>query len=189
MSAKIKLTTLIRLQQCLGGFATDDTKTIRPIDPVCPRMAAVQDLCEQTPGKVVVWAVYRAEIEALAQLLGGEAFYGNTTDKERKRIDQEFRDPNSKLRILVGHTKSGGLGRNWQVAQTMIYYSNGYSVEGRLQSEDRVHRIGQQGTVTIYDLDAQEVPLDATIRNTLKQGKDLSDQVLAATNEEFRSLV
>ena len=37
-------------------------------------------------------------------------------------------------------------------ANTVIYYSNGYDLEKRLQSEDRAHRIGQKKTVTYIDL-------------------------------------
>ena len=38
----------------------------------------------------------------------------------------------------------------------MIYYSNGYDLEKRLQSEDRAHRIGQKKAVTYVDILAEE---------------------------------
>jgi SNF2 family DNA or RNA helicase len=34
----------------------------------------------------------------------------------------------------------------------MVYYSNSYDLEIRLQSEDRAHRIGQTKSVTYIDL-------------------------------------
>ena len=37
-------------------------------------------------------------------------------------------------------------------AKTVVYYSNVYDLEVRLQSEDRAHRIGQKNNVTYIDL-------------------------------------
>ena len=38
----------------------------------------------------------------------------------------------------------------------VIYYSNGYDLEKRLQSEDRAHRIGQKKSVTYVDIMAED---------------------------------
>ena len=59
----------------------------------------------------------------------------------------------------------------------MVYYSNNYSLENRLQSQDRIHRIGQDNKCTYIDL---VVPnsIDEAILRRLKEKKELSNEVL-----------
>jgi len=194
MSLKIKLTLMLRLQQCAGGFATDDAGRTRPIDEpgACPRMQAVLDIVEQAVGKVVVWSIFTAEIEALTALLAKAgyqvaAYHGATSKAQRADINARFRDPADPLRIMVAHQRSAGTGRDWAGINTVIYYSNGYSVLDRVQSEDRTHRIGTQGTVTYYDLESCEV--DRTIKSVLTLGVSLAEHVLKMTTTQFREAV
>lgn len=189
MSLKIKLTLVMRLQQCAGGFATDDAGQVRPIDELCPRMETVLDMCQQVVGKAVIWSVYTAEIEALTALLNqaglpAAAYHGQTSKAQRADINARFRDPQDPLRFMVAHQRSAGAGRDWPGANTVIYYSNGYSVIDRVQSEDRVHRIGTQGTVTIYDLQSCEV--DRTVQQVLRAGTSLAEHVLRMTTAQFK---
>lgn len=191
MSLKIKLTLVLRLQQCAGGFATDDAGHTRPIDDLgqCPRMNEVLDIVEQAQGKVVVWSIYTAEIDALVALLktagiSAAAYYGATSKAQRADINARFRDPVDPLRVLVAHPRSAGTGRDWPGVNTVIYYSNGYSVIDRVQSEDRTHRIGTQGTVTYYDLHSCEA--DRLVKTVLTQGADLAAHVLNMTTEQFK---
>jgi len=51
--------------------------------------------------------------------------------------------------------QTGGYGITLTAANTVIYYSNGYDLEKRFQSEDRAHRIGQKKSVTYIDLIAE----------------------------------
>ena len=50
----------------------------------------------------------------------------------------------TKIRFFIGNTQTGGYGITLTEASTVIYYSNNYDLEKRLQSEDRAHRIGQK---------------------------------------------
>ena len=72
-----------------------------------------------------------------------ELFYGATPSEERQLIVERFQDPANPLRFFVGQPRTGGYGLTLTEAKTVIYYSNGYDLEVRLQSEDRAHRIGQ----------------------------------------------
>ena len=60
---------------------------------------------------------------------------------------KNFKD-NDKVRFFVGTPQTGGYGITLVQASTVIYYSNGYDLEKRMQSEDRAHRIGQKKKVT-----------------------------------------
>ena len=56
----------------------------------------------------------------------------------------------------MGNTQTGGYGITLTAASNVIYYSNSYDLEKRLQSEDRAHRIGQHKPVTYVDLIAEK---------------------------------
>ena len=59
----------------------------------------------------------------------------------------------------------------------MIYYSNNFDLEKRLQSEDRAHRIGQVNKVTYVDLVAKDT-VDEKIVDALRNKLDLAQEVL-----------
>ena len=54
--------------------------------------------------------------------------------------------------IGLTYTQTGGYGITLTAASTVVYYSNNYDLEKRLQSEDRAHRIGQTNKVTYIDI-------------------------------------
>ena len=106
----------------------------------------------------------------------------NIAKKKSAEIVKRFEDPDSPLRFFVGHPKTGGYGITLNQASTVIYYSNSYDLESRLQSEDRAHRIGQKKSVTYVDLIAPET-IDEKIVEALRSKINLADQVL---NEETK---
>ena len=111
------------------------------------------------------------------------AYYGATKQEDRQDIVKRFEDPDSPLRFFVGHPKTGGYGITLNEASTVIYYSNSYDLESRLQSEDRAHRIGQKKSVTYVDLIAPDT-IDEKIVEALRNKINLADQVL---NEETKN--
>ena len=62
-------------------------------------------------------------------------------------------------------------------AHTVIYFSNNYDLEKRIQSEDRAHRIGQKNNVTYIDL-ISEKTVDENIVSSLRNKIDLASQSL-----------
>lgn len=91
--------------------------------------------------QVVVWFHFRAEMQAVADMLRkskirfGE-IHGGVNSEERKRTVQRFRD--GKIRVVLGQIDCGRFALDLSSADTAIYYSNTYSAEGRFQSEDRI---------------------------------------------------
>ena len=78
---------------------------------------------------------------------------------------------------VVGNTQTGGYGITLTEAQNVIYYSNNFDLEKRLQSEDRAHRIGQKNNVTYVDLVAKDT-VDEKIVTALRSKLDLAQEVL-----------
>jgi len=101
------------------------------------------------------------------------------TDKIRKFQS----DP--KCRFLVGTPSTGGYGITLTAANTVIYYSNGYDLEKRLQSEDRAHRIGQKKNVTYIDIICEET-VDEKIVKALRDKINIASEVLG---EELRAWI
>jgi SNF2 family DNA or RNA helicase len=84
----------------------------------------------------------------------------------------------------VGHPKTGGYGLTLTAANTVIYYSNSYDLELRLQSEDRAHRIGQENKVTYIDLISPKT-IDEKIVDALRNKIKIADLVLGDDAREW----
>ena len=135
-------------------------------------------------GKVIIWANYRHDIRTITKELekkyGKSAvanLYGDTPVDDRDQIISDFQDKEAPLTFLVANPKTGGYGLTLTASHTVIYYSNNYDLETRLQSEDRVHRIGQKSKVTYIDLIVEKT-VDEQIVKSLRNKIDIATQVL-----------
>ena len=108
------------------------------------------NVLDELEGKAIIWANYQHDIiniiKEVVKVHGPGSivdYYGLTPQNERQENIKRFQN-NDKCRFLVGTPQTGGYGITLTAANTVIYYSNGYDLEKRLQSEDRAHRIGQK---------------------------------------------
>jgi SNF2 family DNA or RNA helicase len=176
------LTQLMRLHQIVCGHVKLDDGTVKELPN--KRIDELMAIVEETDGKMIIWANYRHDIEAIKLALQKEygmnsvaTYYGDTEAEERQRIVNRFQDPNDELRFFVGNPSTGGYGLTLTAAATMVYYSNSFDLEKRLQSEDRAHRIGQTKNVTYIDLIAPGT-VDEKIVKALRNKIDIATQVL-----------
>jgi SNF2 family DNA or RNA helicase len=183
------LTQLMRLQQITCGHFTSDDGVTQPINN--NRITELMNVLEETEGKAIIWAHYQyditAIIKAVTEKYGHESivdYYGLTPQEERQPNIKRFQD-DPKCRFIVGTPSTGGYGITLTAANTVIYYSNGYDLEKRLQSEDRAHRIGQKKSVTYVDLMADDT-VDEKIVKALRRKIDIASEVLG---EELRSWI
>ena len=119
-------------------------------------------------------------------VLSVSPLHGETPDSERQQIVESFQDRQSELRFIVGHPRTGGFGLTLTAATTVIYYSNSYDLELRLQSEDRAHRIGQTNKVTYIDLISPKT-IDEKIVNALRGKIKIADQILGEDVRDWLS--
>ena len=96
-----------------------------------------------------------------------------------------FQDPDSELRYFVSNPQTGGRGITLTEASTMIYYSNSYDLELRVQSEDRIHRIGQDKSCTYIDLVSKNTVDEKILQNLLSKVK-ISNEVLGEIRNWFK---
>ena len=183
------LTQLMRLQQITCGHFTADDGATQPIPN--NRITELMDVLEETEGKAIIWAHYQYDITAIIQAVSKKYgpgsivdYYGLTPQEERQPNIKRFQD-DPKCRFIVGTPSTGGYGITLTAANTVIYYSNGYDLEKRLQSEDRAHRIGQKKSVTYVDLMADDT-VDEKIVQALRKKINIASEVLG---EELRSWI
>ncbi len=181
-SAASALAQMVRLHQITcGHLATDDGEVTAIKNN---RINELLDVIEETNGKIIIWAIYRHDIRqienTLAEKYGKDSvksFYGDTADSDRQDIVNAFQDRESNLRFFVGNPRTGGYGLTLTASHTVVYYSNSYDLEIRLQSEDRAHRIGQKEKVTYVDL-ISEKTIDEFIVKNLRAKINLATKVL-----------
>ena len=160
MSTVNVMTQLMRLHQVTCGHFKADDQTVKPVKN--NRITALLELLEETDGKVIIWANYREDIKNIVRSLKkayGEAstveYHGGVDSTLRQDNIAQFQQKNGPTRYFVGNAQTGGYGITLTAANTVVYYSNSYDLEKRLQSEDRAHRIGQTGSVTYVDFIAE----------------------------------
>jgi len=190
VSAPHILTQMMRLHQITCGHVKlDDGKTE---DIKNNRITELMNVLEEVEGKVIIWANYIYDIEKIVKEIikkyGEESvvdYYGAIDSETRQKNIVEFQNPRSAVRFFVGNPQTGGYGITLTSANTVVYYSNGYDLEKRLQSEDRAHRIGQKKSVTYVDL-MTEKTVDEKIVKALRKKIDIASEIL---NEELREWI
>jgi len=182
ITATSVLAQLVRLHQITCGHLTLDDGDIQTLKN--NRIKELLDILEETDGKIIIWAVYRHDIKEITKILSEryganavESFFGDTLDRDRQDIIDRFQDRESDLRFFVGNPKTGGYGLTLTASHTVIYYSNSYDLETRLQSEDRAHRISQDKKVTYIDL-ITEGTVDELIVKNLRGKINLATKIM-----------
>ena len=175
------LTQLMRLHQITCGYVTADDGTVQAVES--NRLNELMSILEDTDGKVIIWANYQTSVsdimKALTKKYGANSFvhyYGLTPQEDRQDNIRKFQnDP--ECRFIIGTPQTGGYGITLTQANTVIYYSNSYDLEKRLQSEDRAHRIGQKKTVTYIDLICEDT-IDEKIVKALRDKINIASEVM-----------
>ena len=189
MSTATVLTQLMRLQQITCGHFTADDGTFQEVES--NRLPELMDVLEEIEGKVVIWAHWQRDVHRIlreiSKKFGENSFvdyYGLTPMNERQKNIEKFQN-NSECRFFIGTTQTGGYGITLTAASTMIYYSNGYDLEKRQQSEARIDRIGQKYPMTYIDIMCEKT-VDERIVKALKEKVNIATQIMG---EELKAWI
>ena len=184
------LTQMMRLHQITCGHLRNDDGTITEIKN--NRLKELVNLLEEVEGKVIIWANYVYDIENIVKVISDEfgedsivQYYGAIPAEQRQENIKKFQDPDSKARFFIGNPQTGGYGITLTCANTVVYYSNGYDLEKRLQSEDRAHRIGQTKSVTYVDFIAPKT-VDEKIVKALRKKMNIANEIM---DEDWREWI
>jgi SNF2 family DNA or RNA helicase len=199
ITAPMALTRMIKLQQILGGFINDEFGETHSIPGDNSKLDALvydlEDVSENT--SVIIWARFRKEVESihakLSDVYGAGScgtYYGGTSQSDRSRLIEDFQA--GQTRFFVGNAQSAGLGLTLTKASLVYYFSNDFSLENRLQSEDRCHRIGQKNNVVYKDLISVKRTggrtIDRHVLTTLKNKSDVAS-IVTDNLESYKELL
>ena len=199
VTTPLVLTKMLRLQQVCNGYVSVDDPEGEPILDIGtenPRLDLLCEVCEDLGHKAIIWTRFKRDVDLimarLAEMkLKAVRYDGSVGDDERRENVLAFQKGDAQF--FVSNPVAGGegltlLGDQSEGAaeslacKTVIYYANNFSLQNRLQSEDRAHRIGQKWPVQYIDIVASDT-LDDHIAANLKMKFNIAQQV---TGDKFR---
>lgn len=192
------LTRLTRLSQCTGGFIKDDqNKIVQQVSQA--KLEVLEDIietCLDEGKKVVVFARYIPEIDAIEKMLKGmkiedgngkkkpigySLIKGDVKDRP-EQVDRFQTDPN--VRVFVGQVQTTSMGLTLTAAHTVVFYSLDFSSSNHEQCRARIYRIGQQNKC-LYIYLVVKGTVDEQIMAALKAKKDIAQLVV----DDYKTLL
>jgi SNF2 family DNA or RNA helicase len=181
LSSATVMTQLMRLHQITCGHFTSDDGVIKNLP--CNRLTELMDILENVHNKAVIWSHYTHDvkriIEEIKRVYGEDSVvdYFGETDQDQRSINIKKFQTDDKCRFFVGTTHTGGYGITLTAASTMIYFSNGYDLEKRQQSEARIDRIGQEKPMTYIDIICEDT-VDDRIVKALRSKINIANEIM-----------
>ena len=184
------ITQLMRLHQITCGHFKSNDGTVQDLKN--NRITQLMDILEEVEGKAVIWAHYRHDIEKIVEAISKKygdntvvTYFGDTSTDDRQKAIKKIQDKESPVRFIIGTPQTGGYGITLTGASTMIYYSNGYDLEKRMQSEARIDRIGQEKPMTYIDIMAEDT-IDDKIVKSLRNKVNIATEIMG---EELKAWI
>ena len=159
-------------------------------------------------GRFVVWGGFTGTIERLLdiahrygwntlrydKIVKGSTPEGEDVDPDELLSAMDNGDPNyEKLRekypkvCFVGHPDAGGMALTLHASPIALYYSNSFKGESRIQSEDRIHRLGMDKNRGATIVDIVHLQTDLVVLDNLKQKKKLQNMTMDIMDDAFTS--
>lgn len=196
ITADQAITQMERLSQISRGFLYDENgKALELVKPENnPCVKELLTIIEQSHGKVIIFTVHRYATNLLRGILPNAAILvkeeeltkaGTTVEAQRERFNKDKKCREIICQLSVGshgHTLLGGPGDDR--CATTIFFENSYSLEKRLQAEDRNHRIGQDRGVSYFDIAA--CPMDRKVIKALQYKQNVVAAIIDAVKAERR---
>ena len=142
---------LMKLREVTSGFVINKDQSIIDFENKKEQLLD-ETLKELGNRQIIVWCQFQHEIETLAAKFGGVGLTSKT--KDRDEIIRNFKNGN--INLLFTHPKLIGKGLTFTGCAYNIYYSLSFSYEEFKQSQDRIHRIGQNDKCTYIILQAKD---------------------------------
>ena len=153
-TAANKVTAAIRLQQISSGFLSTKATELGPdlellpnditwIGKSNPKLDCLYEDVDSSELPVIVLTRFVAEADRIFNELKAKGYRVclMTGWKKVGTID-EFKE--GKYDVMVANTRVVSKGFNLQNSHTILFYSNTFSLEDRLQAEGRIFRLGQR---------------------------------------------
>jgi SNF2 family DNA or RNA helicase len=162
------------LQQIVSGFWKDIEIPHERVNVLLEELRGIPD-----DEKVIIWCKYVHSVkEIAASIPEAHLYYGEMNTAERSKSLAQWRDQGKYLVITLG---TGGHGLTLTEAAYAVYYEQGFKYSERIQSEDRIHRIGQTRRPTYIDIFAE-----CGIEDRIEKALDRKENVVAAFKREMK---
>ena len=162
---------LMKLREIVSGFVINKDGSITDFDTNKDKL--LESAFEEIGDKpVIIWCQFQHEVDKLAEKYNGVALTSKT--KDRDSIIRQFK--NGEIKRLFTHPKLLGKGLTFVNCTYNIYYSLSFSYEEFRQSQDRIHRIGQDNKCTYIILQGKNT-IDEKIYNCLKRKGNAVDEL------------
>lgn len=201
VEAKSKLTAYIRLQQIASGFVSSEQLPEDEVEDPPPNkitwfdelpkmdqlLVDVEEIVGSTDnptGQCIIVCHFSAEAERIFDTLenGG---YKCCLQTGWKKVGTLEAFKAKKYPILVANIRVISMGFNLQEhCHHMIFYSNTFSLEDRIQVEARIYRAGQKQTCIYLDYVMKDT-IDMKVYAALKQKKQLADYIRDTSVEDM----
>lgn len=171
------LERLLRLVQVCSNPALVDPR----YDAVPAKFAALDSLISailKKGEKVVVWSQFVDNVKTLSHRhreQGSAAIHGGVPIEDRKRIVDRFQDDVNR-RIVFAVPAAAREGLTLTAANHAIYLDRNFNLVDYLQSQDRIHRIGQERPCVITKLMA-EGTIDDFVDDVLRRKFEIAETV------------
>lgn len=182
------LAALVKLHQVCCGFVIDDDGKVHELEN--NRFEALDYLTEEEDQKYVIWTVYRHSVEQIRRHIEATwgrgsvvSYYGGSSPEERVDAVRRFNEDDTVRFFVANRAASKGL--TLTRSARAIYFASSYSLEDRLQSADRIHRIGQTRTCVYTDILTHDT-VEEKILNIIDKKQELSNEVITS---DWRRLI
>jgi hypothetical protein len=178
--------------QCDGSH--EIPKMVRDIYEVpCPKEPVLKEILEkyEAHGRIIVFAAFEGSVERVMRICLGEgwdvvrcdgsqfrAFKRNpdgTVETQHKTPPLEYwgdTENNQKV-AFVANPESGGQGLNLTEACALVWWSNSFKPQFRLQGEDRIHRMGMDENLGAAIYDIIHLPTDERVLQVIRENRKL----------------
>ena len=147
------LKRMLRLVQIASNPALVDEAYDR-IPGKFSQLKSILDEVAKKGEKAIVWTSFVENANILTKMLetfGAISLHGQMNMEKRHSAVTKFKN-NADTKVLVATPAAAKEGLTLTVANHVIYYDRGFSLDDYLQSQDRIHRISQERICYVHNL-------------------------------------
>lgn len=180
------LVQIMKLRELTSGFAHVSNNGGAVEIGTSKLKALLELLSELGNERAVVWTHFHKEAEQIRAHLDIPIgmITGEVHPKVRDGYLAAWRD--GELKYLICHPQAAGHGLTLTEASHAIYFSLSHSLELFLQSQDRIHRIGQDRPCTYHVLEAVGPSGEGTVDRAIWEALAAKDLTAARVLEGLR---
>lgn len=179
----VTLRRILRMRQSLNDHQLVIEESVP--EEMSIKIETIKKILTKIPkeDKVIIFSNFTSALKALSnELCDCGIYHGGLKMNERAKLLSDFKDENSKTKVLLINLRAGGCGLNLVEANHVILMEPYWNDSEQQQAINRAYRLGQKKEVFVYRL-----IIDNTIETWLKKlqqmKKNISDILVEKKSE------